>query len=233
MSKIPLAFIPGLLCDSLLWAPQIGALSDIVDCWVADVSGSDSVEKMASELLRRSPFPQFALAGLSMGGYVALEVMRQAPERVLKLALLDTNARADTQEQTQRRHQLIELARSGRFPEVSKMLLPALVNRARSYDPQLVGTVLAMARNVGEDAFYQQEAAIIGRVDSRPHLAAIKCPVLALCGRQDAMTPVALHQEIIDAIPGARLVVVEDCGHLSTIEQPEEVNLALRCWLTE
>ncbi|OGA04362.1 MAG: alpha/beta hydrolase [Betaproteobacteria bacterium RIFCSPLOWO2_02_FULL_62_17] len=233
MSQIPVVLIPGLLCDSLLWAPQIGTLSDIADCWVASPTGADSIESLAAQLLERAPFPQFSLAGLSMGGYVALEIMRQAPGRVLKLALLDTSARADTPEQTERRHALIEIARRGRFAEVTNLLLPALVNRARSYDRQIVGTIRAMARNVGEEAFYRQESAIIRRIDSRPHLEAIRCPTLVLCGHQDAITPPPLHRELASGINGAKLVLIGDCGHLSTIEQPEEVNLALRAWLTD
>ena len=233
MSQIPLVYIPGLLCDSLLWAPQIGALSDIADCWVETPTGPDTVETLAAELLDRSPFAEFAMAGLSMGGYVALEVMRQAPGRVLRLALLDTSARADTPEQTERRRALIDLAQRGRFAEVTKVLLPALVNRARSYDPQIVGTIRAMARNVGKEAFYRQESAIMGRIDSRPHLEAIRCPTLVLCGHQDAITPPPLHQELASGIDAAKLVVVEDCGHLSSIEQPEEVNVALRAWLMD
>jgi pimeloyl-ACP methyl ester carboxylesterase len=190
------------------------------------------VESLAADLLDRSPFAEFALAGLSMGGYVALEIMRQAPARVLKLALLDTNARQDTSEQSERRLVLIDLARRSRFAEVAKLLLPALVNRARSHDPQIVGTIQTMARNVGVEAFYRQQSAIIGRIDSRPHLKAIRCPTLILCGHQDAITPPPLHQELADGIDGAWLVIIEDCGHLSTIEQPEEVNTALRAWLT-
>ncbi len=231
MLRIPLVFIPGLLCDSLLWAPQIGALSDIADCWVASPTGADNMETLAAELLERSPFEEFALAGLSMGGYVALEIMRQAPARVLRLALLDTSARADTPEQIERRRILIDLARRGRFAEVTKELLSALVNRARSFDPEIVATISAMARNVGKEAFYRQESAIIRRVDSLPHLEAIRCPTLVLCGHQDAITPPALHQELASRISGAKLVVIEDCGHLSTIEQPEEINVALRAWL--
>lgn len=233
MSHVPLIFVPGLLCDSLLWASQIAALSDIADCWVASPTGADTMETLAADLLERSPFAEFALAGLSMGGYVALEIMRQAPARVLKLALLDTSARMDTPEQSERRRALIDLAQHGRFAEVTQVLLPALVNRARSYDPQIVGTIRAMARNVGKEAFYRQESAIIRRIDSRTHLAAIRCPTLVLCGHQDAITTPLLHQELASGIDGAKLVVIEDCGHLSTIEQPEEVNVALRAWLTE
>lgn len=230
-SKTPLILVPGLLCDSLLWAPQIGALSDIADCWVAHPTHSDNVKGLAAELLDRSPFEEFAVAGLSMGGYVALEILRQAPARVLKLALLNTNARADTPEQTDRRRALIDLARSGKFAQVIEALLPFLVTRARSHDPRMTGIIGTMARNVGEAAFYRQEAAIMGRVDSRAHLGAIQCATLLMCGRQDALTPPELHQEIADGIKGAILTIIEDCGHLSTIEQPEKVNAALRAWL--
>ena len=229
--KTPLILVPGLLCDSLLWAPQIGALSDIAECWVANPIHSDNMKGIAAELLNRSPFEEFALAGLSMGGYVALEILRQAPSRVLKLALLDTSARADTLEQTDRRRALIDLARRGKFPEVIEVLLPVLVNLARSTDPKVVGIIRTMARNVGEEAFYRQEAAIIGRMDSRAHIGAIHCAALLICGRQDALTPPELHQEIANGIKGAILSIIEDCGHLSTIEQPAKVNAALRAWL--
>jgi pimeloyl-ACP methyl ester carboxylesterase len=230
-TKTPLVLIPGLLCDALLWAHQIGALSDIADCWVPNPVAAASIRDLAATVLETSPFEKFALAGLSMGGYITLEIMRQAPSRVLKLALLDTSARPDAPEQTRRRHALVELVRGGKFTEVVRLLLPALVNRARSYDPEIVGTVWAMARNVGEEAFYRQEAAIIGRIDSRPHLRDIDCATLIICGRQDAITPPEVHEELSRGISGAKLAIIEDCGHLSTMEQPEEVSAALRSWL--
>jgi pimeloyl-ACP methyl ester carboxylesterase len=230
-TRSPLILVPGLLCDTLLWAPQIAALSDIADCWVLNPTEFDSISALAANLLERSPFENFALAGLSMGGYVALEIMRQAPARVQKLALLDTTARPELPEQTMRRRKLMDLAHNGRLDEVTQALLPALVSRARSYDTQIVGTIRTMARNIGSDAFLRQENAIIGRLDSRPHLAAIQCDTLVLCGGHDAMTPPELHREIANGIKSAKLTVVEDCGHLSTLEQPEEVSLAMRAWL--
>ncbi|MFM9968240.1 MAG: alpha/beta fold hydrolase [Burkholderiales bacterium] len=230
-TKIPLVLVPGLLCDALLWAPQIGALSDIADCWVYRPTDSDTIKDLAEQLLAQAPFKEFALAGLSMGGYVALEVMRQAANRVQKLALLNTNALADTATQIESRAALQQLSRSGQFPQVIESLLPALVNRARSYNHEVVGTIRTMARNVGEQAFYRQESAIIGRIDSRAHLGAIRCKTLLLCGRQDALTPIALHEEMANEIIGSNLAVIDDCGHLSTLEQPEEVSVALRTWL--
>src|SRR5215469_4186810 len=230
VKKAPLLLLPGLLCDRALWAAQIDDLSDIAEPLVADLSHDDSVTGMARRALAAAP-PRFALAGLSMGGYVAQEILRQAPERVLRLALLDTNARADTEEQTARRRGLIELAEKGEVHGVTPRLLPVFLHPARLRDEALVESVMAMTERVGKDAFLRQQRAIMGRPDGRPSLAAIKCPTLVLCGRQDQLTPLALHEEVAGLIPGAKLVVVEDCGHLSTLEKPTTVTGALRQWL--
>ena len=155
-----------------------------------------------------------------MGGYVALEVMRVAPERVARLALLDTSARADTPEQTRARRDLIGLARSGLFDEVPRRLLPNIVHPDRIDDLELASAVFGMARAVGPEAFVRQEQAIIARPDRRENLRDIACPALVLCGREDAVTPAYLHEEMADLIPGSRLIMVERCGHLSTLERP-------------
>ncbi len=231
MSKLPLVLVPGLLCDSLLWQEQVEGLANDADCWVADHTREDSMGGIAASLLAACPFRQFALAGLSMGGYVALEVMRQAPDRVTHLALLDTAARADTPEQTARRQAFIELADRGRFMGVTDALIPQLVHRTRTDHPALVAVIKTMARSVGRDAFVRQQKAIMGRIDSRPHLGAIACPTLVLCGRQDALTPPDRHEEMAAGIPGARLKMIDYCGHLSTLEQPEEVTVAMKGWL--
>jgi len=186
---------------------------------------------LAARVLRDSPFERFALAGLSMGGYIALEIMRQAPERVMRLALLDTSARPDTPEQSKRRFDFIELAERGRFAGVTEAVLPQWVHPDRLGDRPLIATVKSMARNVGRAAFIRQERAIMSRIDSRPHLAAIACPTLVLCGREDASTPPALHEEIALGIAGAELLMVERCGHLSVLEQPAVVTAALQRWL--
>lgn len=231
MSRTPLVLIPGLLCDALLFQHQIAALSAIADCWVPDCREFDSIEGMASNTLARCPFERFAVAALSMGGYVAFELIRRAPARISRLALLDTSARPDTPEQTDRRLRLIEIASSGRFATIAELLAPALINHARFDDPELRGLIRTMAQNTGADAFIRQEHAIMRRSDSRPTLSAIHCPTLILCGRQDTITPYALHQEMASAIPGADMKIIEDCGHLSTLEQPEEVSANLRHWL--
>ena len=224
----PLVLVPGLLCDERLWRYQVDGLSDQI--LIPDVTGEDSMGGLARGILEAAP-ERFALAGLSMGGYVSLEVMRQAPERVEALALLDTSARPDTPEQTEARLALVELARGGRFDEVWQGLLPKVVHPDRVGEPGLRSAVREMAHAVGPEGFERQERAIIGRPDSRPDLPAISCPTLVLCGRDDALTPPHLHQELAEGIPGARLIQIAHCGHLSTLERPEAVTRAMRAWL--
>lgn len=228
--KTPLVLLPGLLCDEKLWAPQMQALADMADCQVADLTRHESVTEMAASVLADAP-ARFALAGLSMGGYVAQEIMRQAPERVLKLALLDTSPRADSDEQMVRRRGLIELAQKGRFKGVTPRLLPLLIHPDRQQDEKLTAVIFAMAEHVGMDGFIRQQKAIMGRPDGRADLAKIAVPTLVLCGRQDALTPLEIHKEIAAGIAGSRLVIVEESGHLPTLERPAEVNQAMREWL--
>ena len=232
VKKTSLVLLPGLLCDRELWRRQIESLGDVASPWVADLTLDDSMAAMARRVLAAAP-PDFALAGLSMGGYCALEIMRQAPARVTRLALLDTGARADSPEQTARRRGLIELAEKGDFKGVTPRLLPLFLHPDRLKDAELTGRVTAMAHRVGKEAFLRQQKAIMGRIDSRPYLARIACPTLLLCGRQDQLTPPALHEEMASLIPGALLEVIEDCGHLSAMERPDAVDAALRIWLTE
>ena len=230
-AKQGLVLVPGLLCDELMWRAQITALAAVADCWVADHTRSETMEGVAADVLRDTPFEKFALAGLSMGGYVALEMMRQAAHRVRKLALLDTTARADTPEQSQRRRDFISLAERGRFLGITRTLLPMLIHRSQLANEELVSTVKKMAENMGKNAFIRQERAIIGRADSLPLLPRIACPTLVMCGRQDALIPLDRHQEMAARIPGSRLEIVEECGHLSTMERPEETSAALSRWL--
>ena len=225
-----LVLLPGLLCDDRLWKPQVEALSDVADVVIADMTRDETMSDMAARALDGAP-ESFALAGLSMGGYVAFEIMRTAPGRVTRLALLDTGARADTPEQTTRRKDLIGLADRGEFKAVSPRLLPLFVHESRLSDTQLIEDVTQMADSVGKDAFLRQQKAIMGRPDSRPDLSDIRCPSLVVCGRQDALTPVELSEEIAGLIPGANLVLIDNCGHLATMERPDEVNAALRTWM--
>lgn len=229
--RMPLILLPGLLNDARLWRHQVADLAPLAEPEVADLVGLDSIGAMAQRVLgMRSG--QFALAGLSMGGYVAFEVMRRAPDRVERLALLDTSARADTPEQTARRRGLIELAQKGRFLGVTPRLLPQLLHPDHVRDHTIANTVVQMARSVGREGFLSQQRAIMGRPDSRPDLANIRCPTLVLGGKQDAVTPPEVMEEIAAGIPGARLVLLDRCGHLSPLEQPEQVTAAMAAWLT-
>jgi len=185
---------------------------------------------IARRILDAAP-PRFALAGLSMGGYISFEIMRQAPQRVAKLALLDTGARADTREQTERRQVVMDLAKSGRYAEVPDLAFPLYVHRQRHGDQALKRLVRTMAEETGLEVFVRQQQAIIGRPDSRPGLGAIACPTLVLVGEGDEATPPELAREISAGIPGSHLVTIPDSGHLSTLEQPEAVTGALVEWM--
>lgn len=225
-----IVLLPGLLCDYALWAHQIAHLADTTEVMVGDLTRDDSIPDMAERILDEAP-DTFALAGLSMGGYVAQEIMRQEPERVERLALIDTQARADSADQVKTRKDLIRLASMGKFKGVTPRLLPNLVHKDRLDDPAVRDVVLEMAERVGQEAFARQQAAIMGRKDGRGDLHAIRVPTVVLCGRQDILTPPDLHQEMADAIPGARLVIVEDAAHLAPLEQPHAVTAVLRYWL--
>jgi pimeloyl-ACP methyl ester carboxylesterase len=229
-AKIPLVLLPGLICDAALWARQVEALAAIADPLVPDLTRDESLPAMARRVLAGAP-ARFALAGLSMGGYLAQEIMRQAPERVIRLALLDTSARADTPERVALRRGLIELAEKGEFKGVTPRLLPQWIHADRLQDQVLTREIMAMTQRVGRDAYLRQMKAIMARPDGRADLPRIVAPVLVLCGREDQSTPLALHKEIAALVPGAALVVVERCGHLSTMERPDEVSAALRDWL--
>ena len=224
-----LLLLPGLLCDAALWQAQVAGLAGAARCRVADVTLDGTLPAMAARALAAAP-PRFALAGLSMGGYLAFEVLRQAPGRVTRLALLDTSARADTPDQARRRRGLMALTRSGQFKGVTPRLLPQLVHPDHLAGP--VGqAVIAMAERVGRDAFLRQQAAILGRPDSRPDLPGLRLPTLVAVGEADALTPPDLAEEIAAGIPGARLHRIPGCGHLPPMEAPEVVTELLRDWL--
>jgi pimeloyl-ACP methyl ester carboxylesterase len=226
----PIVLIPGLLLTARFYTEQLPALWRFGPVTVADHTRADSMATIADQILATAP-PRFALAGLSMGGYLAFEIMRRSPERVTCLALLDTSARPDTPEQSQGRRELMDLARAGRLDEVAEHLLTLFVHPDRLDDEPLGATVREMARATGAEAFVRQETAIIGRPDSRPDLAAIRCPTLVLVGDADVLTPPELSVEMAQGIAGARLVTVEHCGHLPPLERPEQVTQALVEWL--
>ena len=222
--------IPGLLASARMYAAQIPQLWRLGPVTIADHTRAESMSAIAQDILRVAP-ARFALVGLSMGGYIAFEMLRQAPQRIAKVALLDTSARADAPEQSAMRRAQMSLAAQGRLAEVLEQQLPRLVGRARREDAALREVFKLMAEEVGAAAFIRQQTAIMGRTDSRPTLGDIRCPALVLVGAEDELTPPERAAEIAGGIAGARLVTVPQSGHVSTLEQPEEVTRALLEWL--
>ena len=231
-ASAPLLLVPGLTCTARLYAPQIAALWPHAPVTIPDHRQDDHIDAVARRILADAP-PRFALAGLSMGGYIAFAMMRLAPERITRLALLDTSARADTPEQSAMREQQIAMTQAGRYGEIADLSMPRYVHKDRQNDVAITGVVRQMIAETGPDAFIRQLKAIMSRPDSRPMLASIRCPTLVLVGDADVATPPDLAREIAAGIAGAKLAVVPDCAHLSTLEQPEAVNAALIEWLTK
>jgi pimeloyl-ACP methyl ester carboxylesterase len=228
--SLPLVLVPGLLCSARLYGPQIAALWPLGPVTIADHRRDDDMAAIAKRILNEAP-PRFALAGLSMGGYIAFAMMRLAPERIAKLALLDTSARPDMPEQKAGREKFIAMAEAGKLMDVVDTLTPKFLHRDRAQDETLKGVVRTMARETGAEAFVRQQKAIMSRADARLLLTSIRCPTLVLVGEGDELTPPELSKEIAAGIEGATLTVVPDCGHLSTLEKPEAVNAALSAWL--
>ena len=227
-----LLLLPGLLCDARLWRDQVAALSPSLRCVVADLTHDDALPAMAARALAAvAGAPRLAVAGLSMGGYVAFEILRQAPDRVARLALFDTSARPDTEEQARRRRALMALSQSGMFRGVTPRLLPQLLHPDNLAGP-LGPEVTAMAERVGRPAFHRQQRAILKRPDSRPDLPGIAVPTLVAVGEGDALTPPHLAEEIAAGIPGAALARIPGAGHLPPMETPEAVTGLLRDWLS-
>ena len=230
MNKHHVVMLPGLIEDADLYAHQIAGLAEVADCTVADLTQSETIEGLAHDVLAQSP-PRFALVAHSMGGYVALDIVRQAPQRVTALALLNTNARPDSPEATENRRRLMALAERD-YEAVIATLLPKVLTAKSLADAAIAGTITSMANSVGREAFARQQKAILGRIDSRPRLAEIRCKTLVVAAREDAIMPLEVLEELARGIPGAKLVIVEECGHVAPLEQPEAVTDALHEWLT-
>lgn len=230
-----LVLVPGLLCDDSVWQPQIDGLADRARCWVAPNDGHDSLPALATELLRQAPADRFALAGHSMGGRIALEVMRQAPERVERLALLDTGwqprpgGEAGENERRQRLA-LLDAAHAPGMAEVARRWLPGMV-RPGAHGTAAYAQMQAMVERRTPEQFAAQVQALLDRPDATDVLAAVDCPTLVLCGQDDQWSPPDRHAAMVGLMRGARLVLVPDCGHMSTLEQPAAVTAALAEWL--
>lgn len=228
-SSTPLVFLPGLLCDERLWRRQAEALGDIAAPMIADLTQDDSVEAMAARVLAAAP-ARFALAGLSMGGYVAFEIMRQQPERVTRLALFDTSASPDTPQRAALRRASIDSLKLGRFMGVTKRMLPQLVH-PQHVDSPVGDEVRDMAQCIGGEAFVRQQTAILGRPDSRPTLSTIRVPTMVVVGADDVTTPLDQARIMHEGITGSELHVLPECGHLPPLERPEDATRLLRDWL--
>ena len=232
MARQTLVLLPGLLNTRRLFDRQIADLADVADVVVPELWHHDSIGAMAQAALDAVP-GRFALGGFSMGGYVCFEILRRQPERVERLALMDTQAVPDSPEASARRRGFIEQSRIGRFHGVQPSLLPSIVHRARLDDPSVVHPILEMSKEVGAQGFINSQTAMIARPDSRRMLVDIDVPTVVMVGRQDQATPLPRSQEMAADIANARLAIIEDCGHMSPLEKPDEVSAALRRWLTQ
>ena len=229
-NSMPILLVPGLVSSPRIFSPVVPALWRFGPVTVANHIRDDNMGAIARRILAEAP-PRFALAGHSMGGYIAFEIMRQSPERVARLALINTQARPDTPEATARRRGMIARAQGGDYRGVLDELFAGFVHPSRRDDLSLRQLVYDMGDDVGVDGFVRQQAAVMSRPDSRPTLAWIKCPTLVLTGDEDHTIPNALSVEMADGIPGAKLVILADCGHLPQLEQPEATADALVEWL--
>ncbi|NNF16152.1 MAG: alpha/beta hydrolase [Gammaproteobacteria bacterium] len=225
MSASNVLLLPGMMCDERLWAHQIAAIG--VPTHVADTGKSDNFKEMAAQVLAEAP-PKFAMAGLSMGGILAFEIWRQAPGRVTHLALLDTNPYPDAPEKKQVRFEEIAMAASGNLHRLAvESLKPKYLAKKNRDNENLLETILDMALQLGPEVFERQSLAVLNRRDSMPTLPTISCPTSVICGREDAICPVRFHQVMADQIADATLVIIDECGHLSSMEQPALVTQEL------
>lgn len=225
--------LPGMMCDQRLWRQQISALAQSGKRSVAvgDLTGADSITALAEHVLASAP-PSFALAGLSMGGIVAFEIWRQAPRRIERLAILDSNYLPDTPDRRRLRDEQMVRAGRGELELLLRdELKPNYLALAHRDNVSLLDEVLAMGLELGPAVFRAQSLALRNRPDSSATLATINCPSLVLCGDEDSLCPPQRHAEMAEQMPAAELVVVPQCGHLSTMEQPAAVNRALSDWL--
>ncbi|MGA8014171.1 MAG: alpha/beta fold hydrolase [Candidatus Acidiferrales bacterium] len=232
----PLLFLPGLACDADVWQDQVRAFSKITTVWVADYGLSDSIEKMAAVALDGAP-ERFAIAGHSMGGRVAFEIVRRAPERVTGIALLNTAYRAFAggeagERETAARFALLELARTKGMRAMAEYWIPNIIHPDRVADKAFVSAIIAMMGRKSPEIFAAQIKALLGRPDATPVLPSIRCPTMVLCGREDAWSPLAAHREMVAMIPGSKLAVIEHCGHMAPMERPEDVTAALSAWFS-
>ena len=228
----PLVLLPGMMCDARLFGPQIAEMSSDHAVMVAPITQGDRIEEIASGLLSQLPL-RFALAGLSMGGIVAMEILRRAPDRVSRLALMSTNPLAETPQVAAAREPQIVQVRTGRLHEVMRdeMKPEYLAPGAQRND--VLDLVMDMAQTLGPEVFIRQSRALQRRRDQQAVLRKCRVPALVLCGAHDQLCPVKRHTFMAELIPYAQLTVLEHSGHLPTLEQPAETTAALRAWMRQ
>jgi len=232
MTELPhVVFLPGLLDDQAMWVHQAQGVSGIASPAILDLVDHDDVSKSADWVLASAP-ETFALAGFSMGGYVAFEILRKAPHRVNKLALISTSARADAPERLSDRKKMIARAVSGQYEEMVDELIPHVIHPDKVNDRDLVESIREMALRIGADAFIRQLKVIMSRPDSRADLAKIDCPTIIVCGRDDVVTPPDLSRELADGIKRSELFLIEDCNHYTPMEKPNIVTRILWRWVS-
>ena len=234
-ANIPLLLLPGIVCDRAVWDSVLPALSRFADCQICETGPDRTLVAMAERVLASAP-PSFALAGHSMGGRVAVEIVRRAPGRVRRLALLDTGWRPlpsgkAAEDERAGRYALLAVARREGMRAMGRNWIQRMVHAKRLDDAALVDAILDMIERQTPERFEAQIEALLARPDAAPVLRSIHCPTLVLCGRQDAWSPVAQHEEIAAMTPGAALEIIDNCGHMSTMERPEPVAQALLDWL--
>lgn len=222
----PLVWLPGMMCDARMFAPQVAVFGGCV----CDISGHDTMQALAADVLDNAP-ERFALAGLSMGGIVAMEVMRQAPERVTRLALLDTNPLAEAPAMQARRGPQMDAVHAGRLRAVMRDEMKPNYLAEGEDKAAILDLCMAMAEGFGADVFVRQSVALRDRPDQQDTLRRVRVPTLILCGREDRACPVARHALMHSLIAQSTLTIIDGAGHLPTLEKPEATNAALARWL--
>lgn len=223
----PIVMLPGMMLDERVYAEQVRQLSPFTRVIIGNITSAPTIQDLAEDVLHAAP-PQFAMAGLSMGGIVALEIWRRAPQRVTHLALIDTTPYADRPERQEIRFEQIAAVDAGNLRQVlTQSMKPLYLARKNRESADLLNQILEMGIDLGPDVFRRQSMALAHRADSTATIATIDCPSLVLCGREDALCPVEFHRTMADAIPRADLVILAECGHLAVMEEPNAVASAL------
>ncbi len=232
MKPAPLLMIPGTLCDAALFKYQLEGLKDLADCRVVDHSSSGNLKEVAANIISDIE-GSFSIMGLSYGGIIAFEIWRQVPEQINKIILLNTNHKKPSDKTREKQLQFLGMSAVGEFREITTdFLKDAMLHPKHAADQEMRDAVLKMAMSTGREKFYNQIKAQLYRPDSTPDLPNINCPVLVMTGKEDRVCTPEIHKEIADLIPNATLKIIEECGHLSTMEQPEEVNRIIKEWWT-